>query len=123
MNSRSSPRVEVRGLDHHERAMIAFAATWLPFGGADDLVFPEFGLSVGDFHARILDLLEHHHIDECLEPEQVLELRRFCRIRVAGTGRGSPGSAPTGQRRPLRTTGSRGWSSAVRDARDERRPA
>ncbi|MGV9949639.1 DUF3263 domain-containing protein [Rhodococcus aetherivorans] len=40
-----------------ERAMLAFVLRWSPFGGGDDYILPEFGLTPAAFYRRVLALL------------------------------------------------------------------
>ncbi|SEC29938.1 DUF3263 domain-containing protein [Rhodococcus koreensis] len=44
-------------MDLHEKDMLAFARTWQPYGGNDDQILPEFGISEPTFYQRVLALL------------------------------------------------------------------
>ncbi len=43
-------------MDLHEKDMLAFARTWQPYGGNDDQILPEFGISEPTFYQRVLAL-------------------------------------------------------------------
>ncbi|MGY4783279.1 DUF3263 domain-containing protein [Rhodococcus opacus] len=65
-----------------EQAMLAFATTWLPFGGGDEHIFPEFGLSPAAFYQRILTLVDRRFVSDVdLATRQ--HLRELCSSKLS----------------------------------------
>ncbi|MFC9362717.1 DUF3263 domain-containing protein [Rhodococcus sp. NPDC057014] len=72
-------------MDMHERDMLAFARTWHPYGGNDEQILPEFGITAATFYQRVLSLCSRpltHGVDE----DECLAMRAFCveKLRECG---------------------------------------
>ncbi|GAB92486.1 hypothetical protein [Gordonia rhizosphera] len=86
--------------DRHLRAMVDHALAWMPFGGADDQIFLEFGTTPGAFYRRIAIELDRSASLQHLAPRQRKDLHRFCRRKLwhyhrAPRSRASPVGFPT----------------------------
>ncbi|MFC9355180.1 hypothetical protein ACFTZB_01165 [Rhodococcus sp. NPDC057014] len=44
-------------MTHEEHSMLTFALRWLPYGGGDEHLFPEFGLLPSAFYQRLQTML------------------------------------------------------------------
>ncbi|QZS52629.1 DUF3263 domain-containing protein [Rhodococcus opacus] len=44
-------------MTHDEHSMLAFAMKWLPYGGGDEQMLPEFGLVPSAFYQRLQTML------------------------------------------------------------------
>ncbi|ROZ49039.1 DUF3263 domain-containing protein [Rhodococcus sp. WS3] len=96
-------------MDIHDRAMLDFAITWRPYGGSDDQIFPEFGVSIPAFYGRVLRMLDKPH-SAGLDYQTSAVLREFCstKLRQYGCSQKLRGTRPqtraqgseTGARRP-----------------------
>jgi len=64
-------------LNSHDQAMLAFVKTWHPYGGADEEIFPEFGVSAPSFYRRVLALLGRS-ITSQIEAVESEALQAFC---------------------------------------------
>jgi hypothetical protein len=60
----------------HDRAMLDFVIRWAPYCGADDQIFPEFGLPVPTFYKRVLRLLDRPSLP--LSGDESEQVRAFC---------------------------------------------
>lgn len=68
-------------MTREERAMLRFALSWLPYGGGDELVLPEFGIFPPVFYRRLLRLLETCHDPE-VDPAAKAELVELCSLKL-----------------------------------------
>lgn len=66
-------------IDH---SMITFAKRWSPYGGGDEYILPEFGISPTLFYQRLQQTLEKKFIDD-LDLTTRLALRAFCAGKLA----------------------------------------
>ncbi|RYF60130.1 MAG: DUF3263 domain-containing protein [Comamonadaceae bacterium] len=73
-------------MDAYDRAMLEFANRWCRFGGGDDHIFTEFGLSVPTFYRRVLALVESRRTTE-LDCSTKRSLRTFCTLKLSQCGR------------------------------------
>ena len=60
-----------------DRAMLAFATKWSRFGGGDEYILPEFGLTPSAFYQRILAMVTSTLINE-VDFATRQYLREFC---------------------------------------------
>jgi len=72
-------------LNSHDQAMLAFVKTWHPYGGADEEIFPEFGISVLSFYRRVLALLRRS-IATQIEAAESEALQAFCMFKLRQHG-------------------------------------
>jgi hypothetical protein len=83
----------------HEKAMLTFARTWQPYGGNDDQILPEFGVSAATFYRRVLKIIDHPRTHD-LEETGLHALRAFCVEKLREHGRPiSPQGSPRSARR------------------------
>ncbi|MFC9360977.1 DUF3263 domain-containing protein [Rhodococcus sp. NPDC057014] len=69
-------------MDLYDKTMLDFALRWAPYGGGDDHIFPEFGLSVPSFYVRVLDLIDRQVL--VVEDEiRTDRLRAMCRSKLS----------------------------------------
>ena len=68
-------------MDAHDRAMLQFAQRWSPYGGGDEQIFTEFGVSIPTFYRRVLTLVESRTTDLNYATKQVL--RTFCAVKLS----------------------------------------
>lgn len=80
-------------MDAYDRAMLDFAKRWCPFGGGDDHIFTEFGLSVPTFYRRVLALVESRRTTE-LGYSTKRSLRKFCTLKLSQYGRTANARTP-----------------------------
>lgn len=71
-------------MDIHDRAMLDFAITCRPFGGGDDQIFPEFGVSIPAFYSRFLPMLDKPRFTG-LDYGTSVVLRDFCSTKLRRT--------------------------------------
>ena len=72
-------------MNAHERAMLNFAVRWSPFGGGEQYIFTEFGVSVPTFYRRVLKLVESRtttYLDSAVNEN----LRAYCKGKLAHDG-------------------------------------
>ncbi|MFZ2178635.1 MAG: DUF3263 domain-containing protein [Rhodococcus sp. (in: high G+C Gram-positive bacteria)] len=69
-----------------EHAMLTFARQWLPYGGGDEHILPEFGLLPPVFYSRLHQLLGKNRFlgDDFGVRRQLLEQ---CAVKLAGAPR------------------------------------
>lgn len=70
---------------HEDALMVEFALKWLPYGGGDEHILPEFGLTPTEFYLRIMKLmnsLSATRVD--LGPR--LQLIELCSLKLAHEG-------------------------------------
>lgn len=69
-------------MTHEDRAMLVFATKWFRFGGGDEYILPEFGLTPTEFYQRILLMVTSTLIDE---PDFATrtQLREFCSFKLS----------------------------------------
>ncbi|MGC0367492.1 hypothetical protein ABH922_005544 [Rhodococcus sp. 27YEA15] len=68
-------------MDPYENEMLKFVQMWKPYGGADDQVLPEFGMTVDVFYRRVLDILERPRM-LALAYDERRDLRQFCQLKL-----------------------------------------
>ena len=71
-------------LTAEQRAMVAFAMRWEPFGGGDGEIFPLFGIRLSDFYRGLAVLLDSRSglaVDEIDRHR----LRRYCDTKLAAS--------------------------------------
>ncbi|EHI43330.1 hypothetical protein OPAG_06607 [Rhodococcus opacus PD630] len=69
-------------MNAHERAMVNFAVRWSPFGGGEQYIFAEFGVSVPIFYRRVLKLVESRattYLDSAVNES----LRAYCQGKLS----------------------------------------
>lgn len=96
-------------MDRHLRAMIDHALRWMPFDGADDLVFVEFGTAPITFYRRITEALGRSDIVGHLASDEREALRDQCRRKLrhlAGVSR-QDSQITSGRRPPQMPPGDR----------------
>ncbi|MFC0449206.1 DUF3263 domain-containing protein [Rhodococcus jostii] len=72
-------------MDTYTRAMLRFVQEWHPYGGCDDQIMPEFGITETTFYQRVLAILEHRrHLQ--LDDSERLALRSFCITKLHERG-------------------------------------
>lgn len=70
-------------MDTHARAMLTFVLAWQPYGGCDEQILPEFGISPRIFYSRVQSFLDGtiaHGLD-CRTAES---LQEFCTDKLTG---------------------------------------
>ncbi|KXX58994.1 DUF3263 domain-containing protein [Rhodococcus sp. LB1] len=88
-------------MDIHERDMLAFARTWQPYGGNDDQILPEFGVTAATFYQRVLALLSRP-LTHGVEATECQGMRAFCVEKLREYGYPA---APQRASRPVRRNG------------------
>ncbi|AZG47358.1 hypothetical protein D7316_03967 [Gordonia insulae] len=68
--------------DRYLSDMIDHAVAWMPFGGADDQIFVEFGTAPATFYRRILSELERPELLSRVPSQHRDDLHAFCRYKV-----------------------------------------
>ena len=68
------------GVTREERAMLTFAVQWAPFGGGDELILPEFGITPGTFYHRLRAIL--FTTGQRLRPRTIQHLLNVCATKV-----------------------------------------
>lgn len=69
-----------------DRAMLAFAAKWSPFGGGYEHILPEFGLTPAVFYRRLLAMVTTTPTDEVDFATRTF-LRQFCVSKLSRSTR------------------------------------
>lgn len=64
-----------------DRAMLAFATKWSRFGGGDEYILPEFGVTPSVFYQRLLTMVTSTLTDELDFPTRQY-LREFCSFKI-----------------------------------------
>ncbi|MBP2214640.1 hypothetical protein JOJ87_004984 [Rhodococcus ruber] len=97
-----------------DRAMLAFAAKWSPFGGGDEHILPEFGLTPAVFYRRLLAMVTTTPTDEVDFATRTF-LRQFCVSKLSRSTRcQGTGGRPCGRTGDLPACGQLISLSAVR---------
>lgn len=65
-----------------DRSMLIFANRWIPYGGGDEHIFTEFGLSAPRFYRKVLGLIESGETAE-LSPSDRENVRLMCTRKLA----------------------------------------
>ena len=73
-------------MDLHDRAMLDFTKAWHPYGGADEQIFPEFGISAQVFYRRALSLLSRKLTGPELGETERTSLQTFCEAKLSQYG-------------------------------------
>ncbi|KOS53215.1 hypothetical protein [Rhodococcus rhodochrous] len=76
-----------------DHALLAFAAKWSPFGGGDEHILPEFGLTPAIFYQRVLDLVTKTPTND-VDFATRNHLQKFCSLKLS---RIDPHSRPAPQ--------------------------
>ncbi|QQZ14628.1 MULTISPECIES: DUF3263 domain-containing protein [Rhodococcus] len=66
-------------------SMIKFAQMWSHYGGGDEYILPEFGISPALFYQRLHQTLEKRFIED-LDLTARLTLRDFCAVKLTRYG-------------------------------------
>jgi len=69
-------------MDAHDKVMIDHIRTWIHFDGADEDIFPEFGIRPFELYHRVHHLLDGVHARDIPAPERHA-LQVFCREKMA----------------------------------------
>jgi len=69
------------GVTREESAMLTFAAQWAPFGGGDEFILPEFGITPGTFYHRLRAIL-FSTTSPRLGPRTTQQLLNLCATKV-----------------------------------------
>jgi len=69
------------GVTREERAMLTFAVQWAPFGGGDEFILPEFGITPGTFYHRLRAIL--FTTGPRLRPRTTQQLLNLCATKVS----------------------------------------
>ncbi|QSE87333.1 DUF3263 domain-containing protein (plasmid) [Rhodococcus pseudokoreensis] len=64
-----------------DQAMLAFATKWSRFGGGDEYILPEFGITPSVFYQRILAMVTSTLINDVDFPTRTY-LRDFCSSKL-----------------------------------------
>ncbi|RYF51514.1 MAG: DUF3263 domain-containing protein [Comamonadaceae bacterium] len=65
-----------------EQEMLAFARKWLPFGGGEEHILPEFGLTPVVFYQRLLAMVTKTRANE-VDFATRRHLREFCLLKLS----------------------------------------
>jgi hypothetical protein len=65
-----------------DQAMLAFATKWSRFGGGDEYILPEFGITPVVFYKRILAMVTSTLINE-VDFSTRQYLREFCSLKIS----------------------------------------
>ncbi|WP_067902036.1 DUF3263 domain-containing protein [Nocardia vaccinii] len=82
-----------------ELAMLEFAAKWYRFGGGDEFIFPEFGVTPAVFYQRVLRLVEST-TSNIVTPQTRIRLRQFCTGKLSRAAQVSAVSLPSAAPQP-----------------------
>ena len=89
--------MERRHLNAYDRALLEFANRWYRFGGGDEYIFTEFGVSIPMFYHRVLSLVESRRTSNLdFDTKQIL--RKFCTVKLSqfsGSANFNPGADST----------------------------
>lgn len=67
-------------MDPYDQALLTYALRWCNYGGGDEQIFPEFGLTPEAFYRRVLDLVDGYIELDC---RTVTHLRTHCNEKVS----------------------------------------
>ncbi|MGW4335721.1 DUF3263 domain-containing protein [Rhodococcus koreensis] len=76
-------------MNQDDRTMLAFATKWLPYGGGDEHIFPEFGLLPGVFYQRVLALVTAT-LSNDVDFATRTRLRDFCSLKLSHRNPSTP---------------------------------
>lgn len=68
-----------------EHLMLTFALRWLPYGGGDEHLLPEFGLHPPDFYGRLQEMVARRFTGVDFETRR--QLLEHCAVKLAGSPR------------------------------------
>ena len=71
----------------HDR-QLQFLSRWMPYGGCDEEILPEFGLTPKEFYRRLAQLLDKGVLAMDFTLRQ--RLREFCHVKIGQYSTGSP---------------------------------
>ncbi len=69
-------------MTHDEDLMVRFALKWLPYGGGDEHILPEFGLMPDEFYRRLSQLMDTVGTPH-LDPGSRRRLSEFSSLKLA----------------------------------------
>lgn len=69
-------------MTHDEDLMVRFALKWLPYGGGDEHILPEFGLMPDEFYRRLSQLMDTICTPH-LDPGSRRRLSEFSSLKLA----------------------------------------
>jgi len=72
-------------MSRDDRAMLAFAVKWFPYGGGDEYILPEFGMMPAVFYQRVLTLVTNPFLNEVNFATRN-RLHRFCALKLSRLG-------------------------------------
>jgi|GEM_PF-6497764 len=81
--------VERNMMTPDDRAMLAFATKWARFGGGDEYILPEFGVTPVQFYHRVLAMVTTPRTAE-VDFATKQFLRQFCLSKIAGFSARTP---------------------------------
>lgn len=64
----------------HDQGLVRFLCQWMPYGGGDDEILPEFGIAPREFYNRLVHLLDARSTQ--IDFAQRQRLREFCCLKV-----------------------------------------
>ncbi|GAA4482622.1 hypothetical protein GCM10023094_32920 [Rhodococcus olei] len=94
-------------MDTHTRAMVRFVQMWHPYGGCDEQIMPEFGVTVPTFYGRILTILEHWK-NLPLDDGERKALTSFCVAKLQEHRQSDRAGLAGARRRPTPAPGTSG---------------
>ncbi|MGW4126345.1 DUF3263 domain-containing protein [Nocardia sp. NPDC004711] len=71
----------LRPLTVDQREILAFAMKWLPFGGGDEDILPQFGIKPENFYRRLSIIIESRSCGE-MDLATRNRLRELCRRKL-----------------------------------------
>lgn len=72
-------------MDSHDQAMLDFATMWHHYGGADEQILPEFGLTPPAYYSRLLGILDGI-LGRGVDEQTRWDLEDFCRKKLSAYG-------------------------------------
>ncbi|MFE3002602.1 hypothetical protein ACFXG4_47510 [Nocardia sp. NPDC059246] len=81
MTSAPYQKLQSEPLNKHEQELLLFAARWAPYGGGEEFILPQFGISPSLFYRRVLAALRPVR-DHRLTPEMQQQLTEFCTKKI-----------------------------------------
>ncbi|AWK76157.1 hypothetical protein CBI38_32120 (plasmid) [Rhodococcus oxybenzonivorans] len=71
-------------MDSYDKALLDYTTRWCNFGGGDEDIFTEFGLTPEVFYRRVLALLEQRFVTELEFPARQY-LRAYCTEKLTAS--------------------------------------
>ena len=71
-------------MTHYDQWLIQFLSRWMPYGGGDEEILPEFGIAPHEFYSRALRLLDDRSTRVDFVQRQ--RMREFCCVKVRKLG-------------------------------------